>query len=75
MRAASKLLEAPFNDEDAVTLGGYLFNLFGQAPSEGDSVTDELGFTFTVTQMDGERILSALATRRPEETDEEGADS
>lgn len=72
LRAASKLLGASFNDEDAVTLGGYMFNLFGQAPSAGDSVTDDLGYIFTVTEMDGERILTALVTRRPDETDKEG---
>ncbi len=75
LRVASKLLGASFNDEDAVTLGGYMFNLFGQAPSTGDSVTDELGYTFTVTEMNGERILTALVTRRPDETDEEGANA
>lgn len=75
LRAASKLLQASFKDEDAVTLGGYMFNLFGQAPSIGDSVTDELGYTFTVTEMDGERIAAALVARQPEEQDEKGEDA
>jgi putative hemolysin len=44
------------------TLGGFVFNLFGELPHEGDSITHN-GLQFEVVHMKGTRILELLLTR------------
>jgi CBS domain containing-hemolysin-like protein len=44
------------------TLGGFVFNLFGELPHEGDGITNN-GLRFEVVHMKGTRILELLLTR------------
>ncbi|MBM4289951.1 MAG: hypothetical protein FJ135_17725 [Deltaproteobacteria bacterium] len=41
------------------TLGGFVFNLFGELPHEGDSISYD-GMRFEVVHMKGTRILEML---------------
>ena len=70
LRSVSKALQTPLQMDGVDTLGGYMFNLLGQIPSAGDSVADNLGYTFTALEMEGERILTVLIARQPNENPE-----
>jgi magnesium and cobalt transporter len=48
-------LGAPIPDGDYVTLGGYLFEVFGHIPEEGNSIERE-GWTYRIEEMDRRRI-------------------
>lgn len=48
-------LGVPIPDGDYVTLGGYLFEVFGRIPEEGESVEQD-GWSYRVTEMDRRRI-------------------
>jgi CBS domain containing-hemolysin-like protein len=50
-------LDLPVDDFD--TLGGFVFNLFGELPHEGDTITWN-GLKFEVVQMKGTRIVEIL---------------
>jgi putative hemolysin len=50
-------LSLPLDEFD--TLGGFVFNLFGELPHEGDSIAYE-GLKFEVVHMKGTRILEIL---------------
>ncbi len=55
------LLDLPRPPGDHDTVGGYVFNLFGRLPHEGDTVTAE-NITFEVLRMKGTRIMDLLVT-------------
>ncbi len=46
---------APIPEGDYVTIGGFLFELFGRIPDEGDCVEQE-GWSYKVTEMERRRI-------------------
>ena len=46
---------APIPEGDYVTLGGFLFELFGRIPEEGDFIEHQ-GWTYRVEEMDRRRI-------------------
>jgi CBS domain containing-hemolysin-like protein len=43
--------------EEAHTLGGYVFNLFGRLPEQGESIRDE-HFTYTLEELEGTRMVT-----------------
>jgi putative hemolysin len=45
--------------EEVDTLGGFLYNLIGRVPSEGEEVRYE-GIEFTVSRLDGQRISEVI---------------
>ncbi len=59
-------------EEDFDSLAGYVFDLFGRIPEEGESV-DLPGARFSVLEMEGHRILSVKVERidAPRETPDE----
>lgn len=63
----------PIPDGDYVTLGGYLFDLFGRIPEEGETVERE-GWRYRVEAMDRRRIdkvvVRAPATTMTEKKEE-----
>ena len=44
-----------YEDEEQVTVGGYVFNLLGHLPSVGDVAEDEHG-QYEVLEIDGNRV-------------------
>lgn len=46
---------APIPEGDYVTIGGFLFDLFGRIPAEGESV-EQQGWTYRVAEMDRRRV-------------------
>jgi CBS domain containing-hemolysin-like protein len=52
--------------EEIMTIGGYVFHLFGKPPKWGENV-DSHGFRFTVEKVKGHRIME-LRVKRLEET-------
>jgi CBS domain containing-hemolysin-like protein len=67
---------APIEEGDYVTIGGYLFELFGRIPEEGDCVERE-GWTYRVTEMDRRRVDKVVvqAPLQPPTTMEERPDA
>jgi CBS domain containing-hemolysin-like protein len=47
--------------EDVDTLGGFLFNLLGRVPEEGEEFEHE-GITFRIERLDGQRIAEVVLT-------------
>ena len=47
--------------EDVDTLGGYLYNLLGRVPEEGEEFEYE-GITFRIERLDGQRIAEVVLT-------------
>ncbi len=45
--------------EEVDTLGGFLYNLIGRVPSEGEEVRYE-GIEFTISRLDGQRISEVI---------------
>ncbi len=66
-------------DEDATTIGGYVFGVLGRLPQPGDRVMAG-GAIFVVTEMDGRKIdtlavdLHSLGDRRATERERRDAD-
>ena len=57
----NEILELSLPDSDFDTIGGYVLNLFGELPHEGDGITAD-GLRFEVVHMKGTRILELLLT-------------
>ena len=60
-------------DSDVLTVNGWVMDVLGKVPEEGDSFED-LGLTVNVLKMDGRRVdeLHVLDTRSSFDEDEEG---
>lgn len=59
---------APIPDGDYVTIGGYLFDVFGMIPQEG-AIAEQAGWSYRITEMDRRRVDKVLVqapTRRAE---------
>ena len=59
-------LSLPFKSEDSDSVGGYLLELLGHVPEEGELVTTEGGYVLSVDKMEG-RSISAVRLLIPEE--------
>lgn len=57
LRTLNKRLKLRLNHEDVDSIGGYVVNLFGDIPSQGDRIPDPVhGFEFEIVRMDGPRV-------------------
>jgi len=50
-----------FDSEDVDTLGGFLYDLLGRVPEEGEEF-DHDGMTFRIERLDGQRIAEVILT-------------
>lgn len=72
MESAEEKLGIKFsNEHEQVSLGGYVFTLFGRLPVVGDVLEDE-SCTFEVLEMDGARIKELKVTKKEPLTQDEG---
>ena len=56
--------ELKLNEDDADTIGGYAFGLFGRIPSVGESYTNENGTEFEITATEG-NVITSLSIKLP----------
>lgn len=56
--------ELKLSEDDADTIGGYAFGLFGRIPSVGESHTDENGIEFEITATEG-NVITNLFIKKP----------
>ena len=56
---------APIPEGDYVTIGGYLFDLFGRIPLEGEMIEQD-GWTYRVAEMDRRRVDKVVVHAPPE---------
>jgi len=61
----NEILGANLPDFECDTIGGFVYNLVGKIPSEGEKVDFE-GLTFTVEKVVGRRISKILITKNPD---------
>lgn len=52
----NEFLNIELDEDISETIGGYVFQLFGDIPKEGDSIKDSKDILFTVIQMDGHKV-------------------
>lgn len=64
-------LGVPIPDGDYVTLGGYLFDVTGHIPEEGEELTGDGGWGYRVVEMDRRRVAKVLV-RAPDAAPEPG---
>jgi CBS domain containing-hemolysin-like protein len=60
--------------EDYETIGGFVFDLFGHQPAEGESVEYD-GVVFTVKALDGGRLHKIVVERKTEPEPEEKSEA
>ncbi len=65
-----EMLDVVFEDTDQVTIGGYLFNLFGRLPADGDKIEDR-NFQYEIIKMNGAAVESVRLTVKEKPLDEE----
>ncbi|WP_298954039.1 transporter associated domain-containing protein, partial [uncultured Campylobacter sp.] len=53
-------------ETEQLTIGGYVFNLFGSLPEIGDKISDE-NCDYEVLRMDGTRVSLVKVTKRCEQ--------
>ncbi|MDA3062674.1 MULTISPECIES: hemolysin family protein [unclassified Campylobacter] len=59
-----EIMQIAFDDEtEQLTIGGYVFNLFGRLPENGDEISDE-NCDYTVLAMDGTSIASLRVKKK-----------
>ena len=56
-----EMLGMELASEDVDTLGGFLYNLLGRVPEEGEEFEYE-GITFRIERLDGQRIAEVVLT-------------
>ncbi|MHB9037234.1 MAG: hemolysin family protein [Armatimonadota bacterium] len=58
--------------EDYETIGGFVFDIFGRQPAEGESISHE-NLDFTVEKVEGGRLhtIAVARTERPKESEDE----
>lgn len=56
-------------DEDADTLGGFIFSMLGRVPVRGELVRHESGIEFEITKSDPRRVKKIKIRTRPQKTD------
>lgn len=67
---AFEKLGVEMDETDQVTMGGYIFNLFGRLPQEGETISDDF-CTYEVLKMDRARIKKIRATKNSHKNGEE----
>ena len=63
-------LEVVLESEDVETLGGYLMEMFGRIPSEGEKC-ERSGFEFTVESVEDQRVTRVRIVRLDDERQQE----
>lgn len=58
----AETLDIDFEDDQAVTLGGHIFNLVGRMPSVGETIQDGL-YMYEILKIDNNRIQKLLCTK------------
>jgi CBS domain containing-hemolysin-like protein len=58
----AEALNIEFEDDQAVTLGGHIFNLIGRMPSVGETIKDGL-YIYEILKIDNNRIQKLLCTK------------
>lgn len=66
----NELLGVNLPDCECDTIGGFVFNLFGKVPVEGEKIKFEQ-LNFTIQKIGGRRIQKILITREKQEDDED----
>jgi CBS domain containing-hemolysin-like protein len=56
-----EMLGMEFDSENVDTLGGFLYNLLGRVPEEGEEFEHE-GMTFRIERLEGQRIAEVVLT-------------
>ena len=64
IRELNQQFALKLSEDDADTIGGYAFGLFGRIPSVGESYTDENGIEFEITATEG-NVITNLFIRTP----------
>ena len=69
----SEELSLPFHSEDSDSVGGYLLELLGHVPEEGEEVTTEDGYSLCVDKMEKQSIVTVrlVVPEKPEEETED----
>jgi CBS domain containing-hemolysin-like protein len=62
----NKQFQVSLEGGEAHTLGGYVFNLFGRLPEQGESIRDDL-FTYTIEKLEGTRMVTIRVKRLPQD--------
>lgn len=58
----AEALNIEFEDDQAVTLGGHIFNLIGRMPSVGETIKDG-SYIYEILKIDNNRIQKLLCTK------------
>jgi len=58
----AEVLDMEFEDDQAVTLGGHIFNLVGRMPSVGETIKDGL-YVYEILKIDNNRIQKLLCKK------------
>ncbi len=58
----AEALNIEFEDDQAVTLGGHIFNLIGRMPSVGETIKDG-SYMYEILKIDNNRIQKLLCTK------------
>jgi CBS domain containing-hemolysin-like protein len=58
----AEVLDMEFEDDQAVTLGGHIFNLIGRMPSVGETIQDGL-YMYEILKIDNNRIQKLLCKK------------
>ena len=64
IRELNQQFELKLSEDDADTIGGYAFGLFGHIPSVGESYVDENGIEFEITATKG-NVITGLFIKVP----------
>jgi CBS domain containing-hemolysin-like protein len=64
IRELNQQFELKLSEDDADTIGGYAFGLFGRIPTVGESYTDENGIEFEITATEG-NVITNLFIKMP----------
>ena len=64
IRELNQQFELKLSEDDADTIGGYAFGLFGRIPSVGESYTDENGIEFEIIATEG-NVITNLFIKMP----------
>ena len=64
IRELNQQFKLKLSEDDADTIGGYAFRIFGRIPSVGEAYTDENGIEFEIIATEG-NVITSLFIRQP----------
>ena len=64
IRELNQQFKLKLSEDDADTIGGYAFGIFGRIPSVGEAYTDENGIEFEIIATEG-NVITSLFIRQP----------